>query len=405
MIPFRTRAEPVIVAEGLFHGEAAAEEPGMAISSHRPNPAADRGCRTCRSHSPSSPTPGPASPVQDLTPSRLYRPGIRVPPADTVPGVLGKPFGQGCKKPVAFFFPLPRGQRALRPIFTPVRSSCAWLAWCYADERPLAAAIKQLSQNIVNRLWTKAAKFTKPCWEVSEPTPQHRRLTLASQTRTQALPTIWDVPCALWSTISEILLQAYPLKKRGRPRSCFRKILNGIIYRMRTGAQWNRLPKEFGDDGTVHRWFQRWCKDRIMNRIWSALATRCNDLAGVFWDWQAVDTRMGKARFGGDKIGKNPTDRAKPGARISVLADQHGGPLGAVTAGADVHDTKLLADTLDAVVVERPLPTSGKPQHLCLDKAYDNPTGHHAVEERVTRWSCAHPARACACPPKTRKQG
>jgi putative transposase len=39
----------------------------------------------------------------------------------------------------------------------------------------------------------------------------------------------------------------------------------------------------------------------------------------------------------------------------------------------------MLVSTLEAVVVERPEPTEQQPQHLCLDKAYDNPTGWEAV--------------------------
>jgi putative transposase len=50
-----------------------------------------------------------------------------------------------------------------------------------------------------------------------------------------------------------------------------------------------------------------------------------------------------------------------------------------VIAPANRHDTKLLAATLDAIVVERPVPTPEAPQHLCLDKGYDNPTGHSTV--------------------------
>ena len=65
----------------------------------------------------------------------------------------------------------------------------------------------------------------------------------------------------------------------------------------------------------------------------------------------------------------------------SILVEADGGPLAAVVAAANVHDTKLLAATLDAVVVSRPEPTRDSPQHLCLDKAYDNPTGHTAVAE------------------------
>ena len=44
------------------------------------------------------------------------------------------------------------------------------------------------------------------------------------------------------------------------------------------------------------------------------------------------------------------------------------------------HDTKLLAATLDALVVTRPRPTPQQPQHLCLDLGDDNPTGAAAVE-------------------------
>ncbi len=58
-----------------------------------------------------------------------------------------------------------------------------------------------------------------------------------------------------------------------------------------------------------------------------------------------------------------------------------GRPLSIVVAGANVHDTKLLKATLEAVVAERPLPTQQSPQHLCLDKGYDNPTGHGTVAE------------------------
>lgn len=67
------------------------------------------------------------------------------------------------------------------------------------------------------------------------------------------------------------------------------------------------------------------------------------------------------------------------GTKHSLLVEGAGGPLAAVIAGANVHDTKLLQATLEAVVVERPKPSEGDPQHLCLDKGYDNPTGHQAV--------------------------
>ena len=50
-----------------------------------------------------------------------------------------------------------------------------------------------------------------------------------------------------------------------------------------------------------------------------------------------------------------------------MLTEGQGIPLAVVVAGANRHDMKLLAETLDAVVVERPEPTEEVPQHVCLD--------------------------------------
>lgn len=80
-------------------------------------------------------------------------------------------------------------------------------------------------------------------------------------------------------------------------------------------------------------------------------------------------------------MGPNPTDRGKNGVKRSVIVDGDGGPLGVVVAGANVHDTKLLEKTIDAMIVERPSPHTHE-QHLALDKGYDNPTGHTTVEKK-----------------------
>lgn len=65
-----------------------------------------------------------------------------------------------------------------------------------------------------------------------------------------------------------------------------------------------------------------------------------------------------------------------------MIVEADGGPLGIVVAGANVHDTKLLNATIESIVVERPEPTARSPQHLCLDKGYDNPTGHQTVKQQ-----------------------
>jgi len=115
----------------------------------------------------------------------------------------------------------------------------------------------------------------------------------------RALPTIWRVPDELWAKIEPILAQYDPPKRLGRKRIDQRRALDGIIYRLRSGVQWNELPKEFGDDSSVHRTFQRWVRLGIFDHLWAALIADCEELGGVDWQWQAADAAMGKARLGG----------------------------------------------------------------------------------------------------------
>jgi len=78
-------------------------------------------------------------------------------------------------------------------------------------------------------------------------------------------------------------------------------------------------------------------------------------------------------------VGKNPTDRGKKGTKKDLVVDGAGGPLGVVTAAANVVEQKLLEATIEAIVVDRPEPTAEEPQHLCLDAAFDNPRGEGAA--------------------------
>jgi putative transposase len=65
-----------------------------------------------------------------------------------------------------------------------------------------------------------------------------------------------------------------------------------------------------------------------------------------------------------------------------VLTEGKGIPIALVVAGANRNDMKLLADTLDAVVIERPAPTPDEPQHLCGDKGYDFADCREQAEQR-----------------------
>lgn len=126
----------------------------------------------------------------------------------------------------------------------------------------------------------------------------------------ESLPTIWVVPDELWAVIEPVLTELDPPHRGHRPRVDQRKALDGIIYHLRTGCQWNALPKQFGDDSSVHRTMQRWAARGVFDRLWGVLVEACDELAGVEWAWQSFDCVMNKARHGGTR-----SDRTRPTAR------------------------------------------------------------------------------------------
>jgi transposase len=55
---------------------------------------------------------------------------------------------------------------------------------------------------------------------------------------------IMTVPDKLWNEFKKILPKEKPSKTIGRPIVPYRKVLDGILYVLRTGCQWKMLPKE-----------------------------------------------------------------------------------------------------------------------------------------------------------------
>ena len=85
----------------------------------------------------------------------------------------------------------------------------------------------------------------------------------------QEQSTIWEIPDDVWPMIQQILDAHYPAKPKGHRGVDLWRVLNGIIFRLRTGCQWNHLSQEFGDDSTMHRHFQHWCHQGLFARLWA----------------------------------------------------------------------------------------------------------------------------------------
>lgn len=81
---------------------------------------------------------------------------------------------------------------------------------------------------------------------------------------------------AQWDLIAENLKHPREGKPtRGRPPVPARRILEGVLWILRTGAQWTELPDRYPPYQTVHRRYQEW---NINGQLTNALKTLAQHL-------------------------------------------------------------------------------------------------------------------------------
>ncbi|MBT9163718.1 MAG: hypothetical protein DDT24_00638 [Chloroflexi bacterium] len=117
--------------------------------------------------------------------------------------------------------------------------------------------------------------------------------------------------------------------------------IDGILYVRRTGCQWKTVPKEFSSGSTCHLRFSQWVKASAFAKLWAILLERYDELKGIDWQWQALDSATAKAPLGGDETGSNPTDRGKSGSKRHLITEGQGIPVGTTLSGANRHDIRI----------------------------------------------------------------
>jgi putative transposase len=193
----------------------------------------------------------------------------------------------------------------------------------------------------------------------------------------------WRIPQVLWERIQP-LLPARPPHPLGchNPRVDDRKAMDAIFFVLRTGCQWNALNATgICSSSAAHRRFQEWTAAGVFVNLWAEGLQEYDELKGLDWEWLSMDGAMTKAPLGGERTGKNPTDRGKLGTKRSLLTDANGVPVGLAVEGANRHDKKLVEPTLESIPVARPEATAAEPQGMCLDKGYDYDDTRDLVRE------------------------
>jgi hypothetical protein len=166
-------------------------------------------------------------------------------------------------------------------------------------------------------------------------------------------------------------------RRRVPDRVVFEHVINALVH----GSGYERIATPGCSDRTIRRRLAQWAGWGLAGQLHAAALRAYDQLIGLELGNIAVDGCMTKAPCGGERAGPSPVDRRKGGLKRPVATEGYGIPLGMASAGANRHDSPLLAPTLEAASAQLDaiLP-AGRTCHL--DRGYDSTVTRQVLDEQ-----------------------
>ncbi|RPK43448.1 Transposase DDE domain protein [Streptomyces sp. ADI92-24] len=198
-----------------------------------------------------------------------------------------------------------------------------------------------------------------------------------------------------WEFVQPLL----PSSLRGRKRLDDRRVLNGIVWKFRTGTAWRDVPDRYGSWATLHTRFRRWAADGTFERMLRTAQAKADAAGDISW-LVSVDSTIVRAHqhaAGAKKGLRGPAlGRSRGGltSKIHLACDALGRPLAFVFTGGNINDCTQFTTVMEAIRV----PRIGlgrprvRPAHVLGDKGYSS----RAIRTWLRRRGIAHtiPERA-----------
>ncbi|WP_371558624.1 IS5 family transposase [Streptomyces longwoodensis] len=185
----------------------------------------------------------------------------------------------------------------------------------------------------------------------------------------------------------ELLAPLIPRAATGLPWVSDRQIINGMVYKIRTGISWRDLPERYGPWQTVYTRFRRYALDGVFTRALQQIQSQADAAGDIDWLVQ-IDSTIVRAhqhaaatgRKGGGHRPDEPDDHALGRSRgglttkIHLACDGKGRPLALLITPGQRHDSTCAQALLDRIRVPRTGP--GRPRRrldrVIADKAYSS---------------------------------
>lgn len=205
-----------------------------------------------------------------------------------------------------------------------------------------------------------------------------------------ALPSWLTNP--LWDQFAA-LIPPRPVVDPAHPLGCHRRrisdriVFDKLIQVLRFGCSYEAIADSTCSASTIRNRRDEWINAGLFAQLKQIALDAYDRIVGLLLDQIAIDGCITKAPGGGEVAGPSPVDRRKQGMKRSLMVEGYGIPLGRVLAGANRHDSPLLAPTLDKLDALAPLPDDIT---VHLDSGYDSGKTRDELAGRGLSGQIAH---------------
>src|SRR5438067_8930935 len=135
---------------------------------------------------------------------------------------------------------------------------------------------------------------------------------------------------AEWARLAPLLPPERP--PVGRPNQAHRLILNGILWKLRTGAPWRDLPERYGPWESVATRFRRWRLAGVWDRVLAAVQAAGDADGQLDWSVHFLDGTVIRAhQHAAGAKGGTQRPRRSGAARAGSARKSICGPKGAAS--------------------------------------------------------------------------
>lgn len=184
--------------------------------------------------------------------------------------------------------------------------------------------------------------------------------------------------------------------KIGRPWDPHRSIINGILWRLHTGAPWPDIPERYGKWKTIYDRYTWWRRNGTWERILKALQAKLDAQGNIDWEQWSLDgtiVRAHRVAAGAPKQGPDGVQEPHNHAlgrsvggfstKIHLLSDSNGVPLDACLTPGQTQESTQVETVMEQVAIPR---ANGRlrrrPRRLSADRGYD--------AQRIRHWLRMH---------------